>query len=63
MLLGPDEAASLVARPGAGREVSVLRERPFLAIDLRDGPSDEGGSHGYGTPGRPAAVALSSGAE
>jgi cytochrome bd ubiquinol oxidase subunit I len=28
---------------------------------LRDGPADEGESHGYGTPGRPAAVALSSG--
>jgi hypothetical protein len=37
VVLQPDEAAALVALPGAQREVSVLRDRPLVAVDLRGG--------------------------
>jgi enoyl-CoA hydratase/carnithine racemase len=40
MLLEPADVAALIALPGAARDVSVLREQPFVAIDLREGPTD-----------------------
>jgi enoyl-CoA hydratase/carnithine racemase len=37
VLLEPQEAAAAVRSPGARNELSVLRDRPFIAIDLRKG--------------------------
>jgi hypothetical protein len=37
VVLQPDEAAALVAAPAAQRDVSALRDRPLVAVDLRAG--------------------------
>jgi enoyl-CoA hydratase/carnithine racemase len=37
VLLSPEEVAVIAAAPAASRELSVLHERPFLVVDLREG--------------------------
>lgn len=37
MLLTPDDAAAITATPAAWRDMSVLRDQPFLLVDLRYG--------------------------
>ena len=37
MLLTPEDAAAITATPAAWRDMSVLRDQPFLLVDLRYG--------------------------
>jgi len=37
MLLDPEDAAAIASTPAVWREMSVLHQRPFMVIDLRDG--------------------------